>query len=134
MSNIICHTSLNRYGGNALHSTETITFAVSATGQESLQSQNDWGPDLPLALSGHCMAKLNNETAFIVGGDVSKDVMISYNRTINKFTMLEVTLQQGRKDHACSIFQPEDSEYQWLVVVGGQSSSAGTHVKTEVLS
>ncbi len=120
-----------------LKSTETIRFSAPSSFQlADLKIQNQVGPDMPIDLHGHCMFKMTDETAMIMGGESSQglqDSIISYINTMNEFLILNVRIKQKRKDHACAAFHSQESGHQWVVIVGGMVEQ-GTKAKTEVRS
>ncbi len=90
---------------------------------------------MPVDLHGHCMLKMTEETAMIIGGESYQglqDSIISFNNTSKEFLILNVKMQQKRKDHACAAFHSQECGHQWVVIVGGMVEP-GIKAKAEVI-
>ncbi len=87
------------------------------------------GPDLPVALSYHCIVKLNSSTAMLIGGYGEVSVLDStYYLDIPDRTKAAESAKsiQGpdlivpRYDHSCGVLtDPGDGNHQVVVVTGG---------------
>ena len=95
--------------GNILASTEKVT----TTGTMH-------GPDLPIALSYHAMVALNSAVSMVIGGySVSYHASTFYYDHIQGEWSIGPSLMQARATHAAGIVTDEETNENFVAVVGG---------------
>ncbi len=94
-------------------------------------NQTTYGPDLPMALSGHCLVKLDSENVLLVGGKRSEkwnDVTGSGTLNTNKSFFYSTKtsrwlngsdLLSARTQHACGMVVDLVTKDKVVVVIGG---------------
>ncbi len=86
---------------------------------------SDWGPDLPQPLFGHCLVKIDNAKAMIIGGQEEGDQALSKTWEIGlvDFDFQEKDeLLEARSNHACGLIKDSNagsSGISAIVVTGG---------------
>ncbi len=100
------------------------------------------GPDLPLAVYFHCLVKLNDTTAFLIGGRTNKQ------RASDQTFLLDLDYKEGslvtkdgprlsigRRVHMCGHVRFQSTGEMSVVVTGGVAPKpAGRQASTDILS
>ena len=96
------------------------------------------GPDLPRLLMGHCLAKINESSTLLVGGQsefvTSFDFMLDYYIYTSGWTLMPGLLAFQRFEPACGMVLDSASQ-QRIVMVTGDNLATGNSVdvETEIL-
>ncbi len=118
-----------------LKSTDLVTLLK----EESCSLSAIKGPDLPMKVYHHCLAKLNSTTGIMVGGinpahqsTYILDIPGSNYQPGAKYTALQgPDLNTGRYDHNCGVLSnPGDGNEKQLIIVTGGMSIAGRRLKS----
>lgn len=109
--------------GSVLATTEIISLNMPSVA----------GPDLPMAVLGHCFHKLNNSIGILVGGSNQKRLndVLFFNIDTFQWTT-GPKLKVGREWHSCSSFR--DSSDNLYVVAAGGITANSTTTSVEILS
>ncbi len=124
--------------GNTLNSTDLVSLSEDQTTFSTKP-----GPKLPLPNYGHCMVKLNETTAMVLGGKDSADqyVPTTYFISIPKegqtpAAVADVTwapaLRVGRWKHSCGLLTDPGDENRHVIVVTGGDNEEEELVSTEL--
>ena len=97
-----------------LKTTETLSISNNAT----IQSFSP-GPDLPVAMSGHCIARVDDSRVFIAGGQTNAYIYDEINKNFTKLP----NLNSKRERPACSAVNivHDGNNTTTLMVVGGSN-------------
>jgi hypothetical protein len=104
---------------------------IASTEIVSIQHQSMSGPDLPFALHGHCMTRINNETAILLGGNLGSNTYTSHTYLFNigKLTWYPgPDLNLSRAYHSCGSFKSSAHGGRQVVIVAGGSTSSGQYL------
>ncbi len=121
-------------------STELVSLILDNSQQIRFSIQH--GPDLPLALSDHCLVKLNSTTAMVIGGDDGTSRHLSSTYFLDIPTKSEggtmsttarsvkgPDLNNARSDHSCGVLtNPGDDNGQVVIVAGGYGAKKSTEM------
>ncbi len=103
-------------GGRLANETRTNSTEVLTLKQDGSLTTSI-GPDLPVAVSGHCLIRLNRKLLMVIGGstnnmEYSKETY-TYNQDTNEWSN-GPDLEKGRENPACAMFGNNK-----VVVAGG---------------
>ena len=112
------------YSGSRLKTSETINVVVEVSD----------GPDLPTAVRGHTMTKINDTVSILSGGETNTNLAKTwfYNHGTETFTS-GPDLLQGRLWHGSSTNVDQVKKDKIVVVTGGLTSGSVRLASTEML-
>ena len=119
--------------GEGLGNSEFVTIESDGSAQSIL------GPDLPMQVFGHCMAKIDDNTYFLSGGyrldtdSIATKATFFYDMTSETWTR-GPNMIESRAHHSCEVFMNPATNNLNIVLMGGYDyDTQTTLVQTELL-
>ena len=119
--------------GEGLGNSEFVTIESDGSAQSIL------GPDLPMQVFGHCMAKIDDNTYFLSGGyrldtdSIATKATFFYDMTSETWTT-GPNMIESRAHHSCEVFMNPATNNLNIVLMGGYDyDTQTTLVQTELL-
>ena len=119
--------------GEGLGNSEFVTIESDGSAQSIL------GPDLPMQVFGHCMAKIDDNTYFLSGGyrldtdSIATKATFFYDMTSETWTT-GPNMIESRAHHSCEVFMNPATNHLNIVLMGGYDYDFQTTlVQTELL-
>ena len=119
--------------GEGLGNSEFVTIESDGSAQSIL------GPDLPMQVFGHCMAKIDDNTYFLSGGyrldtdSIATKATFFYDMTSETWTRGPDMIER-RAHHSCEVFMNPATNHLNIVLMGGYDyDTQTTLVQTELL-
>ena len=119
--------------GEGLGNSEFVTIESDGSAQSIL------GPDLPMQVFGHCMAKIDDNTYFLSGGyrldtdSIATKATFFYDMTSETWTRGPDMIER-RAHHSCEVFMNPATNNLNIVLMGGYDYETQTTLEqTELL-
>ena len=119
--------------GEGLGNSEFVTIESDGSAQSIL------GPDLPMQVFGHCMAKIDDNTYFLSGGyrldtdSIATKATFFYDMTSETWTR-GPNMIESRAHHSCEVFMNPATNNLNIVLMGGYDYETQTTLEqTELL-
>ena len=119
--------------GEGLGNSEFVTIESDGSAQSIL------GPDLPMQVFGHCMAKIDDNTYFLSGGyrldtdSIATKATFFYDMTSETWTR-GPNMIESRAHHSCEVFMNPATNHLNIVLMGGYDYDTQTTLEqTELL-
>ncbi len=98
-------------------------FVLKTTEYVSPTKPSTWGPEMPMALHGHCFVKINASLAYLIGGLSKEDIAVSwtwYYDISKESWQIGPDLPEARMNAPCGLLLDIVIGTEIVVVVGGR--------------